>query len=199
MKLSGAKTTPLEFLSSKSQCTESQLPRAFLLTVALVLPFMTVPWSFHFSSLGSWPPAMPLQTSTQLGSHILLLVTHLRCWPATFDLFFLATAPVRKKKAKRKRPFPLRRRDLKGQFSSLCGEIYVIIYNLVVMRVEIKHLESFTRSVKLFPSMGNKNLYLGFSSSRGLPINPSCTWPYIFNCSFLKTFIEHQLYARPWG
>ena len=43
----------------------------------LVLPFMWAHSYFYFSSLRSWPSAMPLHNSSQFGFSILLLATHL--------------------------------------------------------------------------------------------------------------------------
>lgn len=151
------KTVSPEFLSSKSQSAEMQLHCAFLLILTLVQLFVVAPMSSYLSSLGSWPLAMRLPGSSLFGSPMAPLATHLHCWPATLDLFFLTTAPGREEKAKREGPSPLSQRDLKEHFSSLCGELYVIIYDLVVMRDERKHLESFTRSVVYFCLWGTEN------------------------------------------
>lgn len=69
------KTVSPEFLSSKSQSADMQLHCVFLLILTLVLLFVVAPMSSYFSSLGSWPLAMPLPGSSQFGSRITLSVS----------------------------------------------------------------------------------------------------------------------------
>lgn len=112
--------------------------------------FLLARLHFYFSSPRSWPPARPLQISSQSGFSPSAVGYHLHSRPVTFDLFFLAPAPVREKKKMWGWGCisPLRRRDLRRKVYSFCEEVYVINYSLVVMRVESKHLKTSAQSVK---------------------------------------------------
>lgn len=55
------------------------------------------------------------------------------------------------KKKKEREAFPHEEKEIyKGLLSSLCEAVYVIIYNIVMMRVESKHFKNVAHGVKYF-------------------------------------------------